>query len=65
MINGEKIPSLQEALEFVLEQTTLRFVWLDMKSAKNDMEEVIAIQKDILERAEILETDEIKKILDK
>jgi glycerophosphoryl diester phosphodiesterase len=29
--NGEKIPSLKEALEFVLEETELRTVWLDTK----------------------------------
>jgi glycerophosphoryl diester phosphodiesterase len=29
--NGEKIPSLREALEFVLEETELRTVWLDTK----------------------------------
>ncbi len=31
LINGEKIPSLEEALEYVLEHTELRFVWLDFK----------------------------------
>lgn len=29
--NGEKIPSLEEALEFVLEETNIRVVWLDTK----------------------------------
>jgi len=29
--NGEKIPSLREALEFVLDSTTIRAVWLDTK----------------------------------
>ena len=29
--NGEKIPSLREALEFVLEETHIRIVWLDTK----------------------------------
>ena len=29
--NGEKIPSLREALEFVLEETNIRAVWLDTK----------------------------------
>ena len=54
LINGERIPSLQDALEYVLEQTHLEFVWLDMKSSKNDMQEVIAIQKNILNRAEMM-----------
>jgi glycerophosphoryl diester phosphodiesterase len=57
LVNGEKIPSLQEALEFVLEHTYIKFVWLDMKSAKNEMAEVIAIQKEILERAETMGRD--------
>ena len=51
LINGEKIPSLREALEFVLTQTELTMVWLDMKSEKNDFPEVIPIQQDIMERA--------------
>lgn len=49
--NGEVIPTLREALEFVLLKTELKFVWLDMKSEKNSMSYVIDIQKEILERA--------------
>jgi glycerophosphoryl diester phosphodiesterase len=52
LINGEKIPSLEEALEFVLEETKLELIWLDMKSDKNDLPEVIPIQQEILSRAE-------------
>jgi glycerophosphoryl diester phosphodiesterase len=52
LINGEKIPSLRQALEFVLEETQLTLVWLDMKSEKNDLAEVIPIQQEILARAE-------------
>jgi glycerophosphoryl diester phosphodiesterase len=52
LINGEKIPTLREALEFVLEETNLSLIWLDMKSNKNDMPEVIPIQQEIMERAE-------------
>ena len=51
LINGEKIPKLQEALDYVLDFTDLKLVWLDMKSEKNDMDEVIAIQTNILNRA--------------
>ena len=51
LINGEKIPSLREALEFVLEETNISLVWLDMKSEKNDFPEVIPIQQEIMERA--------------
>ena len=52
LINGERIPSLHETLEFVLEQTDLKLVWLDMKSVKNDMAIVIPIQQEIMDRAD-------------
>jgi len=52
LINGEKIPSLRQALEFVLEETSLSLVWLDMKSEKNDLAEVIPLQQEIMARAE-------------
>ncbi|NWF88390.1 MAG: glycerophosphodiester phosphodiesterase [Ignavibacteriaceae bacterium] len=52
--NGEKIPTLREALEHVLYKTNLKFVWLDMKSERNSMPQVIEIQKDILERASMI-----------
>jgi glycerophosphoryl diester phosphodiesterase len=52
LINGEKIPSLQQALDFVLEKTTLELVWLDMKSEKDDFPEVIPIVQDIMARAQ-------------
>ena len=54
LIRGEKIPTLLEALIYVVEKTNIEFVWLDMKSIKNDIPEVIQIQKDILQRAENL-----------
>ncbi|MEE9430703.1 MAG: glycerophosphodiester phosphodiesterase family protein, partial [Melioribacteraceae bacterium] len=49
--NGERIPSFEEALEFVLYKTNLKFVWLDMKSEKNEMAEVIKVQQRILQEA--------------
>jgi glycerophosphoryl diester phosphodiesterase len=52
--NGERIPSLRDALEFILEKTTLKFVWLDLKSEKNEIPVVLEIQKEILERAAVL-----------
>lgn len=52
--NGEKIPTLREALEHVLYKTNLKFVWLDMKSEKNSMPQVIEIQQDILNRAALI-----------
>ena len=55
--NGELIPSLKEALEFVLEHTTLRFVWLDLKSEKNEIPAVIELQQDILQRAGLMNRD--------
>ncbi len=57
LINGEKIPSLQESLEYVLEQTNINLVWLDMKSEKNDMPIVIPMQQEIMNRAETMGRD--------
>jgi glycerophosphoryl diester phosphodiesterase len=48
--NGEKIPSLQEVLEFVLEHTTLRTVWFDIKDAKV-LSKAVEVQNEILQRA--------------
>jgi glycerophosphoryl diester phosphodiesterase len=55
--NGEKIPSLREALEFILDNTTLRFVWLDLKSEKNEIPIVVELQKEILQRAASMNRD--------
>ncbi|MBK7629430.1 MAG: glycerophosphodiester phosphodiesterase [Ignavibacteriales bacterium] len=55
--NGEQIPSLRKALEFVLENTDLKFVWLDLKSETNELSKVEALQKEILERAAALNRD--------
>jgi len=52
--NGEKIPTLREALEHILYNTNLKFVWLDMKSERNSIPQVIEIQQDILNRAALL-----------
>jgi len=49
--NGEKIPSLREVLEFVLEYTTLKVVWFDIKDTKV-LSKAIEIQTEILQRAE-------------
>ncbi|MDH4070145.1 MAG: glycerophosphodiester phosphodiesterase family protein [Ignavibacteria bacterium] len=48
--NGEKIPTLSEALDYVFDETNLRFVWLDMKSDRNAMPSVMAIQQEFLSR---------------
>ncbi|MEN8193747.1 MAG: glycerophosphodiester phosphodiesterase [Bacteroidota bacterium] len=57
LTNGERIPSLEEALEFVLTKTKLRFVWLDMKSSKNAMPVVIPLQQEIMNRAKEMGRD--------
>lgn len=51
LIHGEKIPTLQDALEFVVDSTLLRFVYLDMKDDRDAMAAVVPIQEQILERA--------------
>ncbi|WP_080237766.1 glycerophosphodiester phosphodiesterase [Spirosoma rigui] len=50
LINGEKIPTLEEALETVLTNTTLSFVWLDTKYI-GPMDKVQAIQQKFRQRA--------------
>jgi glycerophosphoryl diester phosphodiesterase len=57
LTNGERIPSLHETLDFVLEHTTLKFVWLDMKSDRNSMPYVIPIQEAINQRAKDMGRD--------
>jgi glycerophosphoryl diester phosphodiesterase len=51
LIHGEKIPTLEEALNFTIDSTLLRFVYLDMKGSGEAMAKVIPIQKRALERA--------------
>ena len=48
--NGEKIPSLREALEFVLKETNIRAVWLDTKDV-DVVPASIEILTDINDRA--------------
>ena len=50
LINGEKIPTLEEALETVLSNTPLDFVWLDTKYVRS-MDRVQAIQQKYLQKA--------------
>jgi glycerophosphoryl diester phosphodiesterase len=50
LIHGEKIPSLQEVLTYVVDNTSLRFVYLDMKSAAA-VPLVIPLQLAALKRA--------------
>ncbi len=51
LIHGERIPTLEEALNFAIDSTLLRFVYLDMKANKAAMAKVIPIQQAALERA--------------
>lgn len=52
LIRGERIPTLREALEHILDNTGLELVWLDMKSKRNDMAAVIDLQQEITQRAQ-------------
>ena len=54
--NGEKIPSLREALEYVLEKTNIRVVWLDTKDV-DVVQYSIELMKEILERAGFMGRD--------
>ncbi|CCH56880.1 glycerophosphoryl diester phosphodiesterase [Fibrisoma limi BUZ 3] len=56
LINGEKIPTLEEALETVIANTTLRFVWLDTKYI-GPMDKVQAIQQKYRQRAILARRD--------
>lgn len=51
LVNGERIPTLEDALIKVIDSTQLKVVWLDMKSVNNAMATVIPIQQKMLQRA--------------
>lgn len=51
LIHGEKIPSLEAALTFLIDSTKLDFVYLDMKENNEAMSVVIPIQQKMLKRA--------------
>lgn len=50
LVNGEKLPTLDEALDVVVRETPLNFVWLDTKYS-NPMDAVQALQRKYRERA--------------
>ena len=52
LINGEQIPTLEEALETVVNNTSLNFVWLDTKYI-GPMDKVQAIQQTYLQKAKL------------
>lgn len=56
LINGEKIPTLEDALETVINNTSLRFVWLDTKYI-GSMDKVQAIQQKFLQKAILARRD--------
>jgi glycerophosphoryl diester phosphodiesterase len=53
IINWEKIPTLEEVLQTVVDETTLRFVYLDSKTEGRNLVELVApIQQKYLARAQ-------------
>ncbi len=56
LINGEKIPTLEEALETVINNTSLNFVWLDTKYI-GPMDKVQAIQQKYRQKAILARRD--------
>jgi glycerophosphoryl diester phosphodiesterase len=51
LIRGEKIPKLEDALDYVVDSTRIEFVWLDMKESTEALNLVIPIQDRILKKA--------------
>ena len=51
LIHGERIPTLREALLFVVDSTLLTDVYLDMKEKVPSMSSVIPIQQEMIQRA--------------
>jgi len=47
---GERIPTLREALETIVNQTPLQFVWLDVKD-KNALQKTIELQQEFMQVA--------------
>ena len=56
LVNGEKIPTLEEALETVINNTSLSFVWLDTKYI-GPMDKVQAIQQKYRQKAILARRD--------
>ena len=56
LVNGEKIPTLEEALETVVNNTPISFVWLDTKYI-GPMEKVQAIQQKYQQKATLAGRD--------
>ncbi|GAB4005226.1 hypothetical protein GCM10028808_04590 [Spirosoma migulaei] len=56
LVNGEKIPTLEEALETVVNNTSLNFVWLDTKYI-GPMDKVQALQQKYRQKAILARRD--------
>jgi glycerophosphoryl diester phosphodiesterase len=56
LINGETIPTLSEALNTVIEKTSLKYVWLDTKQPEV-VDQAILIQKEAMTHAAALNRD--------
>ena len=54
--NGGKIPTLEEALDTVLEKTNIKLVWLDIKS-EGLIADVTKVQKKYVNKAKALKND--------
>ncbi len=50
LVNGEKIPSLRGALEVILKETSLKFVWLDVKY-EGSLQTVHELQAEFMQHA--------------
>jgi len=55
LYNGEKIPTLEQALEFILHETKLKYVWLDCKT--NEIESILLLQREYNQKAVELNRD--------
>jgi glycerophosphoryl diester phosphodiesterase len=55
--NHETIPSLEEALSFIVSNTQLKTVWLDLKSEKDEIPAVLVVREKILRKSAALGRD--------
>lgn len=55
--NGEKIPTLIDALTLIIEETSLSIVWLDLKSSRNEIPIVTEIVKEMLKKGSLKKRD--------
>jgi len=62
LINGEKIPTLFEALQVVIDSTNLSLVWLDLKDS-DIVDETIRIQQEALDYASNKGRDSLQILL--